>query len=47
MYTGQCGPAITAHGSLDPKQEIQFQIQIQIQVSKRSSIAQKTQIPLN
>jgi hypothetical protein len=28
------GPAITAHGSLDLKQEIQIQIQIQIQIDE-------------
>jgi hypothetical protein len=26
---GKCGPALTAHGSLDLKHEIQIQIQIQ------------------
>jgi hypothetical protein len=30
------GPAITAHGSLDLKQEIQIQIQIQIQIDSFS-----------
>jgi hypothetical protein len=29
---GGSGPALTAHGSLDLKQEIQIQIQIQISV---------------
>jgi hypothetical protein len=31
---GGSGPALTAHGSLDPKQEIQIQIQTQVAISQ-------------
>jgi hypothetical protein len=33
MLSEACGPALTAHGSLDLKQEIQIQIQIQVKLT--------------
>jgi hypothetical protein len=45
-YT-HCGPALSAHGSLDLKQEIQIQIQIQIHALYLGKVFSHNGLPMS